>query len=132
VSDRLDEIVELSELIDRDLVEIILYGGIEFVFDEDRRLVLKIESDFELRAGVEATVVHFAPAYGDDPSGLGALATIFRKTVIAAVAKRDGSLSLSFSNGTLLIVDHDDKYEAWTFTRESGESLISLPGGGLG
>jgi hypothetical protein len=124
--------IELSELIDRELVGITLYGGVEFVFDEGGDLVLRVESDFEIRANLRTTVVHFAPAYEDNASGLDVLATIFRKTVIAAIANCDGTLILDFSNGMQLVVGYDDKYEAWTFTRESGESLISLPGGGLG
>jgi hypothetical protein len=127
-----DKLIEIEHLIDTEIVEIKLYGGIELVFGETRDSVLQIESDFEIVRGDRNTTVHFSPARDEESSGLDDLAAIFRKTVIAAAATADGSLTLVFSNSLRLLVDHDDNYEAWKLTRRSGGTIVSLPGGGLG
>ncbi|MGD0442224.1 MAG: DUF6188 family protein [Acidimicrobiales bacterium] len=125
-------LVELDYLIDTEVVEIKLYGGIELIFGEARESVLQIESDFQVVRGHESVTVHFFPARDEESSGLNDLAVIFRKTVVAAVAVADGALILDFSNSVRLFVDHDDNYEAWVLRRRSGTTLVSLPGGGLG
>ena len=42
-----------------------------------------------------------------------------------------GSLVLHFDDGTLLTIEPDQEYEAWTAAGPSGEKLVCLPGGGL-
>lgn len=127
-----EEPLELDDLIDTEVVEIKLYGGIELIFGEARDNVLQIESDFQVMRGDKSVTVHFSPATDEESSGLDDLAAIFRKMVIAAVATADGALTLDFSNSLRLLVDHDDNYEAWVLSRRSGGTLVSLPGGGLG
>jgi hypothetical protein len=124
--------IEIEHLIDAEVVEIKLYGGIELVFGDTRDSVLQIESDLEIVRGGRGITVHFAPATDEEICGLDDLAAVFRRTVIAAVATADGSLTLVFSNSLGLRVEHDDNYEAWKLSRRSGGTLVSLPGGGLG
>lgn len=122
----------VDHLIDTEVVEIKLYGGIEVVFGEERDSALQIECDFLIVRGNSTKKVHFAPAYGDESSGLDDLASTFRQTVIASVANEDGDLTLDFSNSVRLIVEHDDNFEAWNLSSHSRGIIISLPGGGLG
>ena len=126
------ERAELDYLIDAQVVEIKLYGGIELIFGEAREGVLQIESDFHVVRGGRTVTVHFSPARDEESSGLDDLSAILRKTVIAASAYADGALVLDFSNSVRLRIDHDENYEAWVLSRRSGGTRISLPGGGLG
>lgn len=127
-----EELVVLDDLIDTEVVEIKLYGGIELIFGEERNSVLRIESDFLIVRGGENFKVRFSPSRYEESSGLDHVAAIFRKTVIAAFAGAGGDLTLDFSNSVRLHIEHDDNYEAWILSSRSGGSLISLPGGGLG
>jgi hypothetical protein len=127
-----EEPVLLDQLIDTEVVEIKLYGGIELIFGEDRESVLRIESDFQIVQGGKNINVRFSPSRNEESFGLNHLAAIFRKTVIAALAGAAGDLTLDFSNSVRMNIEHNDNYEAWMLSSRSGGSLISLPGGGLG
>jgi hypothetical protein len=52
-------------------------------------------------------------------------------TVKNAVGCKDGSLALSFTDGTTLTVPFDEKYEAWEASADDGFMVLSLPGGRL-
>ncbi|NQX34073.1 DUF6188 family protein [Herbiconiux sp. VKM Ac-2851] len=42
-----------------------------------------------------------------------------------------GALSLKFLNGSTIDVWVDQRFEAWSLTRQNGEMVVSLPGGGV-
>jgi hypothetical protein len=51
--------------------------------------------------------------------------------VVEAECSEAGLLTLKFEGGTVLAVDSDDDYEAWTVAGPSGEKAVCQPGGGL-
>ena len=56
---------------------------------------------------------------------------LLRKTIAHAVGLKDGTLDVSFSDGTRLIVPVDPDYEAWEVSGDDGFLVVSRPGGGL-
>lgn len=62
---------------------------------------------------------------------LGPLLCVLHKSVVSAVAMKDGTLLVEFSDGLSLKVPPDDKYEAWELDSKDGGIVVCLPGGGL-
>ncbi len=62
---------------------------------------------------------------------VGKAVVLFNKTVAGAVALEDGTLEMSFTDGTTLSVPPDPDYEAWTYAGPDHFLVVSLPGGGL-
>lgn len=53
------------------------------------------------------------------------------KIVSNAVGNKDGSLSMTFTDGSKLTVPVSDNYEAWTLNASDGFLVVSQPGGKL-
>jgi len=53
------------------------------------------------------------------------------KTIARAIGRKDGSLDVSFTDGSRLVVHIDPGYEAWELSASDGFMVVSLPGGGL-
>ncbi len=56
---------------------------------------------------------------------------IFGKTIQSALAHKDGTLELTFSDDSRVLVPPDPQYEAWEVSGPGGMLLVSLPGGSL-
>jgi len=67
----------------------------------------------------------------EDADEIGRASLLVRKTVDRAVAREDGSLEVSFTDGTILSVSPQSDYEAWEAQAADGMKVVSLPGGGL-
>jgi len=72
----------------------------------------------------------------ETPEVLGPLLRLARATLRSGVARKDGLLTLEFTDGTRLIAPPNERFEAWQATGElppitSRFQLIALPGGGL-
>jgi hypothetical protein len=68
-----------------------------------------------------------------DPTGprerLGPLLGVYGRAVAGAAVGRDGTFSLSFTNGATLIIEPDLVLEAWELAGPRGAKLVCLPGG---
>jgi hypothetical protein len=85
---------------------------------------LEIEGSFRLvSSGVESLI---DPERGPDPTYL----TLVDKTVAHAIARRDGGLEVTFSDGDRLIIP-PDRYEPWQLNGNNGYLVVSVAGGGL-
>lgn len=91
---------------------------------------------FEVR--IEQPFV-FVPAGGaevlldleNDPVGLGPVFACTRTSVDEAMAFDDGSLRLSFVDGSSVQVPGSPQYEAWGMVGPAGLRVVSVPGGEL-
>lgn len=112
-------------------------GGVLATAEADYAVILKfsngweirIESPFGLRPPVGQALVDLDPE--SSKSVLPLQAIIGQVVTEADSSEAVGSLVLHFDGGTLLTVEPDQEYEAWTSTGPSGEKLVCLPGGGL-
>jgi len=68
---------------------------------------------------------------GEKPAEVGEAFVLIGKTIKSAVGRGDGSLRISFEDGTELLVPIDPHYEAWEVNSTDGFMVISLPGGKL-
>ncbi len=66
-----------------------------------------------------------------EPMALGSALSVLHKTVESAIAYKDGTLSLKFSNDIRIDVPPDHKYEAWGISSSDGVLLVCMPGGEL-
>jgi hypothetical protein len=99
--------------------------GIQF-FDKANEFTIRIEGTFTLKlAGQTFSLTHLRR------SALGPALELYGKIVDRAVATQDGSLFLTFSDETEIVVHPNDRYEAWGLSGPDGLLLVSLPGGGL-
>jgi hypothetical protein len=62
---------------------------------------------------------------------IGILLSTLHTHITNAVAYKSGRLILSFSDSSYLLVDADDKFEAWSINGSDGLKLVCLPGGGI-
>lgn len=67
----------------------------------------------------------------NDPVGLGPVLACTRTAVTEAVAYDDGSIELSFVDGSSVRVPGSPEYEAWGLVGPAGLRVVSLPGGEL-
>lgn len=102
----------------------------------DFAVTIRIEPDMSLRIEDTFTFVRstgesvqLVPA--GDPVALAPVLATARMTVAAAHANFDGSLKLSFTDGSRLEIHPSDDYEAWSFSGEDSLRVVSLPGGQL-
>ncbi len=99
--------------------------GIQF-FDKANEFTIKIEGNFTLTLAGQTyslTPIHRI--------ALGPALELYGKIVDRAVATQDGSLFLTFSDETEIVVHPNDRYEAWGLSGPDGLLLVSLPGRGL-
>jgi Family of unknown function (DUF6188) len=81
----------------------------------------------------------FVPATGGevlldpekDPAGLGPVLACTRAAVEQAAAFNDGSLVMSFTDGSSIRVPGSSEYEAWELAGPAGLRVVSVPGGDL-
>jgi hypothetical protein len=87
---------------------------------------LIIDGPFRLTSSDDSVEVD--PAAGPDPTYL----RLVDKTVGRAIAFRDGSLRVAFTDGELLTVE-PSRYEPWQLEAEGGGGveMVSVAGGGL-
>ncbi len=91
---------------------------------------------FELRIGGPFTVKRGPTevGYSAEDRGaqqLGGALGLLRKTARNAIALKDGTLEVAFTDGDSLSVRPDEHYEAWEMAGPRGYKIVSLPGGGL-
>ena len=68
---------------------------------------------------------------GEKPAEAGQASILVGKTIQHAIAGKDGSLDVRFTDGSRLVVPSDPDYEAWEANATDGFMVVSLPGGGL-
>ena len=68
---------------------------------------------------------------GDKPTESPQACVLFGKTMQEGIGRKDGSLHLSFTDGSKLVVLPDQNYEAWEASADDGFLVVSVPGGGL-
>jgi hypothetical protein len=95
----------------------------------DGAFELRIEQPFVFAAadGVETLL---RPE--DDPADIGPLLVCSRTTVDEALAFDDGSLTVSFTDGSRIRVSSSPEYEPWGLVGPAGLRVVSVPGGELG
>ena len=112
-------------------------GGILTTAEADYATILKfsngweirIESPFGLRPPVGEVLVDLDP---ENPKSVLPLQALIGHTIAEAESSEAvGRLVLHFDDGTVLTIEPDQEYEAWTAAGPSGEKLVCLPGGGL-
>lgn len=112
-------------------------GGVLTAADADYAIVLKfsngweirIESPFALRPPAGEAVADLDP---ESPKSILPLQVLIGQAVTEAESSETvGRLVLCFDDRTVLTIEPDQEYEAWTSTGPSGEKLVCLPGGGL-
>ena len=92
----------------------------------DAHALIRIGGAFEL-----ATDGHRLQLEPEAPTELGPALGLHQREVQRAFAARDGSLEVTFTDGTVLRVLPDPAYEAWEAHFEDGAILVSRPGGGI-
>jgi hypothetical protein len=104
-----DRIVELEG---RQVSLIELIGLVRIHFDERADMQLVLESAFEISDEIGTTSVVFSPATRTPPHGLDRLGALFGATVDRALVAPDGSLAVTFQDGTILTLPVDPHFEA--------------------
>lgn len=99
--------------------------GIQF-FEDHKETTIRIEGPFYVAYPADGRVFSAA-----DHANLGHAFDILGKAVEQATAFRDGRLEVRFSDGTILSVKPDPRYEAWELSSSTGLLLVSLPDGSL-
>src|SRR5215208_2486541 len=90
---------------------------------------VSIGGRFVLSAGEKEQVLD--PERGE-PVSLGPALRILHLTVDSALAYKDGTLELRFSDGTRITAPPEPEHEAWEAAGgEGGLLIVSLPGGGV-
>ena|SRR5213593_2434577 len=67
----------------------------------------------------------------EKPTEAAQASIVLRKTVAQAIGLKDGTLDVSFADGSSLVVPADPDYEAWELSASDGFLVVSRPGGGL-
>lgn len=100
--------------------------SIEFI-DQDRAYVMiTLEQEFHLEVNRETYVL--SPK---NPSQLGPIFFLRHSTVKDALAFKDGTLKLEFTEGDRLAIKAHPKYEAWSIAGDHHLRIVCLPGGDL-
>jgi hypothetical protein len=91
----------------------------------DDPLSVVIEAPFSVTGDGETTT-----ADPQDPSSLGMAVKLLHR-VVDDVSVDGGTLRMSFTDGTLLVVPPLDRYEAWNISGPGSQLVICTPGGEL-
>ncbi|QQQ78154.1 hypothetical protein IOD16_06690 [Saccharothrix sp. 6-C] len=103
--------------------------AVTFSFDApDGIYDLRISEDF---AFVPAEGVEVVLSPETDPTGLGPVLACTRTSVVEALAFDDGHLTMSFADGSRLMVDSSQEYEPWMLSGPAKLLVVSTPGGAL-
>lgn len=89
---------------------------------------LRIENDFTFAPAGAAEVV-LRPE--EDPTGLGPVLACARTSAEEVLAFDDGRLTASFADGSRLVVDSSQDYEAWNLSGPDRMLVVATPGGDL-
>ena len=96
----------------------------DFWVARDDLATIRIGGAFEL-----ATDGHRLQLEPEAPTELGPALGLHQREVQRAFAARDGSLEVTFTDGTVLRVPANPSYEAWDAHFKDGAILVSQPGG---
>ncbi len=90
---------------------------------------------FEVRIEHPFVVVGHGGEVELDPEGepqqMAPALRVLRRAVEQAIAFKDGSLEVTFDDGSVLRVAVDEDYEAWNIVGPNGLRIVSMPGGEL-
>lgn len=100
--------------------------SLEFWTRDEGAVTLRIEGTFTLKKNDSSTVLS-----ADRAKSLAPALALFGNVVASAMAGKDGSVRLSFSDGTSISSEPDPDYEAWELSETGGKLIVSKPGGGL-
>jgi uncharacterized protein DUF6188 len=91
---------------------------------DDEEYTVRIEESISLRdpAGVDARLT---PA--DEPSKLGPVLPLLRRSAVRLDAFKDGRLEIETSEGDLLTVLASEDFEPWEISGPNGTRLVSTP-----
>jgi uncharacterized protein DUF6188 len=101
----------------------------------DYGISLQTDNGFEIRIEADYVARPLSDPVGDQPGRIsqdpGAILAVRNQIISVATVADSGTLSLTFSNGTVLSVEPHEMYEAWTVTGPRGMKMVSMPGGEL-
>jgi hypothetical protein len=97
----------------------------------DSWIEIRIETPFTY--GPQGGMQRFEPS---DAPGLAPLLQLHQAAITSAEIRNDGRLRLAFTDGAMLVVPPDERYEAFKVTGSRppirrGFSFVAIPGGGL-
>lgn len=119
---------ELLALVGRAVTRCLVDHAFSLQFwSPDAVFELRIDVHFTLRepGGEELSLTP------EETTSLGPALRLFRREVSSARAHKNGRLEVLFSDGSSLSVSPDQQYEAWELAADSGQRLVSTPGGDL-
>ena len=96
--------------------------------------ILEKGSQTVIRIGGQMRIEHEGTRLslsGEKAPEAGRASILQGKTIERAIGRKDGSLEVSFTDGTTLAVHTDLHYEAWEASSTDGFMVVSLPGGGI-
>jgi len=96
------------------------------VLEKDAQTVIRIGGQMNIKHG--GTQLSLS---GEKPTQAGQAFILVGKTIERAIGRKDGSLDISFVDGSRLVVPVDPHYEAWELSASDGFLVVSRPGGGL-
>jgi hypothetical protein len=96
------------------------------VLEKGSRTVIRIARQMTIEQGGKRLDLS-----GGKPTQAGQASILQGKTIEQAIGRKDGSLDVSFTDGSRLVVPIDPRYEAWEVSATDGFMVVSLPGGGL-
>jgi hypothetical protein len=94
----------------------------------DEVVHVTIETTFRLR---DATGVVHQLQPGGPPILLAAALGLVQQDVAKLEVREGGLLRLTFRDGSELVVEPDDQFEAWNISTDQGVRVVCPPGGGL-
>jgi len=96
--------------------------------DTDGEFSLRINTPFKLKDSED-----IADYTAERLSEIGGALRLFDAVVVDAKAFKNGRLEMTFSNGIIVFVDPDTRFEPWEAVGngEDGMRIIAMPGGEL-
>jgi len=96
------------------------------VLEKGSRTVIRIGGQMSIEQG--GVLLNLS---GGKPTQAGQASILQGKTIEQAIGRKDGSLDVTFTDGSRLVVPIDPHYEAWEANATDGFMVVSRPGGGL-
>jgi hypothetical protein len=116
--------MKASPLIDQEITRILI--DLAVTFETESGAQLRVESPILLFHEPAAPIKidpHEPAASGNE------IVALLRKRIKDASISLDGTLTIAFEAGPRLEIACDKRYEAWTLSTQTGELLVSMPGG---
>lgn len=110
-----------------------LVGTNVYAYRVANALALDFANDLLMTIETPISVTSTTGAWTGEPTSGGAidvLLPLLYQTVVSAMVSADGSVRLTFDNGTIEVHPHP-MYESWQLASQENWLVICVPGGGL-